>query len=128
MNSKIFNKHSITTCCLLILLMAEMGCKKQLNINQNPNFPTLNQGTPALVFPVAVLATAGEVGGNLAIVGGMWSQFFTQAALAQQYVDIDSYNLPSTDNVVNQSYDNLFTNGLKNYQFVIDKAAANSDW
>ncbi|HLY70231.1 MAG TPA: SusD/RagB family nutrient-binding outer membrane lipoprotein [Puia sp.] len=128
MNSKIFNKHSITTCCLLILLMAEMGCKKQLNINQNPNFPTLNQGTPALVFPVAVLATAGEVGGNLAIVGGMWSQYFCQAALAQQYVDIDSYNLPSTDGVVNQSYVNLFTDGLKNYQFVIDQASANGDW
>src|SRR5579862_175027 len=128
MNMHSINKNSIFSFCLLVAVMASTSCKRQLNINQDPNFPTLDQGTPSLVFPVATLATAGEVGGNLAIVGGMWSQFFTQAALAQQYVDIDSYNLPSTDNVVNQSYDNLFTNGLKNYQFVIDKAAANSDW
>src|ERR1700722_15497875 len=128
MSSKIFIKNSILSFCLLILVIVEMGCKKQLNINQDPNFPTLNQGTPALVFPVAVLATAGEVGGNLAIVGGMWSQYFSQAALAQQYVDIDSYNLPSTDGTVNQSYVNLFTDGLKNYQFVIDQSSVSGDW
>ena len=110
------------------MLIITDSCKKQLNINQNPNFPTLSQGTPSLVLPAAVLATTGQVGGNLAIVGGMWSQYFTQASLAQQYVDIESYNLPPTDGVVNFSYDNLFTNGLKNYQYVIDQASLNKDW
>jgi hypothetical protein len=128
MNINICNRNLILSCCLLLLMIENISCKKQLNINQDPNFPTLSQGTPALVFPAAVLATAGEVGGNLAIAGGMFSQYFTQAALAQQYVDIDSYNLPSTDAVVNQSYTNLFTNGLKNYQFVIDNAASTGDW
>jgi hypothetical protein len=126
MNSKIFSKNSMIACCLLVVAIAETACKKQLNINQDPNFPAT--GTPAIVFPVGVLATAGEVGGNLAIVGGMWSQFFTQAALAQQYVDIESYNLPSTDATVNQSYINLFANGLENYKSVTDQSAASSDW
>ncbi len=125
---KIVNKNSITGSCLIIMMMVVFGCKKQLSINQDPNFPTLSQGTPALVFPVAVLATTGEVGGNLAIVGGMWSQYFTQAALAQQYVNIESYNLPTTDLVVNVSYDNMFTAGLENYKFVMDKAASTGDW
>jgi hypothetical protein len=128
MKIKVLNRNIIIYCCLAVFLCENTACKKQLNINQNPNFPTLTQGTPALVFPVAVLATAGEVGGNLAIVGGMWSQYFTQAALAQQYVDIESYNLPSTDAVVNQSYVDMFANGLKNYQFVINQSAASGDW
>ena len=124
---KIFNKSTIISGCVILLLFGD-SCKKQLNINQNPNFPTLAQGTPSLVFPAAVLSTTGQVGGLLEVVGGMWSQFFTQSSLAQQYVDIESYNLPSTDNTVNAAYDNLFTNGLKNYQYVIDQAAASQDW
>jgi hypothetical protein len=71
---KLFNKHTIVGAGLLALLTAGAGCKKDLNINQNPNFPTLDQGTPALVFPVGVLATTGKVAGDLAIVGGMWGE------------------------------------------------------
>jgi SusD/RagB-like outer membrane lipoprotein len=128
MKMKIGNKNMYSGLFLLLVITCLPGCKKQLNINQNPNFPTLSEGTPALVFPVGVLATAGQVGGNLATVGGMYAQYFTQAALAQQYVDIESYNLISTDAVVNISWDNLFADGLENYKFVTDHAAANGDW
>jgi len=111
-----------------ILMVISSGCKKQLDINQNPNFPTLEQGNPSLVFPVAVLATTGKVGGDLEIIGGMWSQYFTQASLASQYALIDSYNMPSTSIYINQSYDILFSSGLKNYQYVIDQSQASGDW
>jgi len=111
-----------------IFLVVSSGCKKQLDINQNPNFPTLAQGNPSLVFPVAVLATTGKVGGDLEIIGGMWSQYFTQASLASQYALIDSYNMPSTSIYINQSYDILFSSGLKNYQYVIDQSQASGDW
>ena len=62
------------------ILTIGTGCKKQLDINRSPNYPTLEQGTTALVLPAAVLATTGKVGADLAIVGGIWSQYFTQAA------------------------------------------------
>ena len=125
---KKLNNNKFIIGCLLLSVIAFASCKKQLDINQNPNYPTLSQGNPSLVFPAAVLSTTAEVGGNLAIVGGIWSQFFTQAALAQQYAPIESYYLPSTDPTVNQSWDNLYTNGLKNYQYVIDQAALSGDW
>lgn len=129
MKMKIFlGKKSLIGLCLLVLFSAESGCKKQLDINQNPNLPTLDQGNPSLVFPVAVLATAGKAGGDLAIIGGMWSQYFTQSSLANQYTLIDSYNLPATNSYVNSSYSTMFTNGLKNYQYVIDKSKASGDW
>jgi Starch-binding associating with outer membrane len=124
---RILNKYIGLFACSLTLIVGG-ACKKQLNINQNPNFPTLSDGTPAQVFPVAVLATIASTGGNLAIVGGMWSQFFTQATLSQQYTDVDSYNLPNADGFVQDPWGQIFVDGLKNYQYVIDQAASQQDW
>ena len=126
----LLNQYRTIIVCtgLAALILGGAGCKKQLNINQNPNFPNLSQGTPAEVFPVAVLATIASTGGNLAIVGGMWSQFFTQAALAQQYTDVDSYNLPNTDGFIQGPWSQMYVDGMKNYQYVIDQASAQQDW
>ena len=104
---------------LLSLLLLVTACKKALDINQDPNNPSLDQGNPRLVFPAAAMATAGMEGGDIAILGGMWSEYFTQSALANQYKFIDAYDVKSTD--LNTQYSGLFTGGLKNYQFVIDK-------
>jgi hypothetical protein len=125
---KKINKTLVTAICLCCAASSIISCKKQLNINQNPSLPNLSQGTPSVVFPAAVLATTGKVGGDLAIVGGIWSQFFTQSDLAQQYVQTESYNLPSTDNFVNGVYDVLFTQALEDYKFVIDRSAEQGDW
>lgn len=129
MKLKIFNNRlAIIGAGLLSVSIILTGCNKQLDINQSPNSPGLSQGNPSLVFPVAVLATTGKAGGDLAIVGGMWSEYFTQAALSNQYKDIDTYNLTNTDGYTNNSYDIMFTSGLKNYQYVIDQAKAAGDW
>jgi hypothetical protein len=125
---KVLNKYITLGAAIVALVVAGPACKKQLNINQNPNFPSLAQGTPAQVFPVAVLATIASTGGNLAIVGGMWSQFFTQAANSQQYTDVDSYNLPNTDGFIQGPWSQMYVDGLKNYQYVIDQASASQDW
>jgi hypothetical protein len=113
---------------LLALVALGSSCKKQLDINQSPNFPAFDQGTPSIVFPVGVLGTTGKVGGDLAIVGGMWSQHFTQAALAQQYTNIDSYNMPGTDGTVDSIWATMFIKGLNNYQYVISRSDSSKDW
>jgi hypothetical protein len=125
---KIFNKYTIVSACVLLVMLIGASCKRVLNINQNPSFPTLSQGTPGLVFPVGVLATMGKLGGDLELVGGMWSQFFTQAALSQQYTDVDSYNLQNTSGFINNPWDVMYSSGLKNYQYVIDNADTLKDW
>ena len=111
---------------LLSLLLLVTACKKALDINQDPNNPSLDQGNPRLVFPAAVMATAGMEGGDIAILGGIWGEYVTQSALANQYKYIDAYDVKSTD--LNAQYNGLFTGGLKNYQFVIDKAKDAQDW
>ena len=62
---KIFNKRNLIVAILGLIYMVQMGCKKHLDINHDPNFPTPDQGNPSLVFPVGVLATIGETGGIL---------------------------------------------------------------
>jgi hypothetical protein len=126
MYMKMYYKKPIISVFLLSLLFMGVSCKDLLDINQNPSVPTFQQGTAQLVFPAAVLATTGKVGGDLTIIGGMWAQNYTQAAASNQYKFIDSYDVKSTDE--NASYDIMFSNGLKNYRFVLDKARAKSDW
>ena len=125
---RLFHITTITGFCSASALVVTTGCKKQLDINQNPNFPTIDQGTPSVVFAAGVLATMAKTGGDLEIIGGMWSQHITQAALSQQYTDVDSYNLPPTSIILNSSYAVLFTSGIKNFQYVIDKSKEEQDW
>jgi hypothetical protein len=126
MKMKSISNWIIYSSSLLVLLTIESGCKKQLDINQDPNNPSLEQGNARLVFPAAVMNTAGRVGGDLAILGGIWGEYITQSALANQYKFIDAYDVKSTD--LNAPYTGLYAGGLKNYQYVINKARDTSDW
>ncbi|MEO8762858.1 MAG: SusD/RagB family nutrient-binding outer membrane lipoprotein [Ginsengibacter sp.] len=110
----------------ILLLLFISGCDKHLDINVDPNNPSLDQGTPLLVFPVGVMAVAGAAGGQFGILGAIWGQYTTQAALSNQYKTIDAYQITKSD--LNGAYSLLYTRGLKNFQFVIDKAGASADW
>src|ERR1700744_1426482 len=125
---KLLNKYIAAAFGLGALGILGSGCKRTLNINTDPNFPTYSQGTPQVVFPAGVLATTAFVGGDLAIIGGMWSQFYTQSAYSNQYTDIDAYNMPPQDGFVNGPWDGLFANALVNYQFVTQNADSTQDW
>ncbi|MCS3796016.1 SusD/RagB family nutrient-binding outer membrane lipoprotein [Niastella sp. OAS944] len=102
------------------------GCKKQLDINVDPNYPLVNQGSPRLIFPAAVMSTVGRTGAELNIIGGIWSQYYSQSASSSQYRTVDAYNLQSTD--YNGPYSELFSGALNNYQYVIDSSKAKGDW
>ena len=123
---KMYIKKLMISVFLQSLLLMGGSCKHQLDINQSPNVPTLEQGTNQVVFPAAVLATVGKVGGDLTILGGIWSQNYTQSALSNQYKYIDAYDVKATD--FNASWNVLYTSGLKNYKYVTDKSKASGDW
>jgi hypothetical protein len=119
-------KRYILIACTIAF--AASGCKKALDINRDPNNPTVEQGTPQLIFPSAVIGTAAIVGGDLAVVGGIWGEYLTQANASNQYKYIDAYDI-NTNTILNGNvYTTLYANGLKNYQAVIDKANAAQDW
>lgn len=122
----IFNKKIWFALLIPILLTISFSCKKTFDINQDPNNPSLDIGTPKLVFPAATMSVAGAVGGDLAILGAIYGEYVAQSAASNQYKYIDAYNLKSTD--LNRPYTLLFAGGLKNLQFVIDKSKENEDW
>ena len=102
------------------------SCKRQLDINRDPSKPDASQGSPSLVFPAAVMSTAGRIGGDLTILGGIWSEYYTQANSSNQYKTIDAYNLQNTD--YNGAYTELYSGAISDYQFVLDKSEASGDW
>jgi len=123
---KILNKKLFIATMFTSLLLLGMGCKKQLDINYSPNNPDYDLGNPRIVLPTAILATISKVGGDLSILGGIWSEYFTESTVASQYRNYAQYNVKSPD--LNAVYTRMFADGLKNYQYVISKSAEEGDW
>lgn len=70
------------------------GCKKFLDINQNPNNP--DSAAPSLLLPTVEVAI-GQISGNFFQVNGnIWSQYWTQSAGSQQYIGQEEYDLANT--------------------------------
>jgi hypothetical protein len=107
-------------------LVVSTSCKKALDINKTPNQPAVSNGTPSVVFPAGVFGTTAAVGGQLAILGAIWGEYVSQSAASNQYKTIDAYQVGQND--LNGGYTQLFTNGLKNYQFVLDKSKETANW
>ncbi|WP_353183212.1 SusD/RagB family nutrient-binding outer membrane lipoprotein [Parapedobacter lycopersici] len=110
----------------LASLLTLSACEQALDINQDPNNPPVEQGTPELVFPAAVASTAGALGGEYAILGGIWAQYWTQSSVASQYRDFDSYNVTQTN--LNGRFNEVFSGALNDYHFVIQKAQETENW
>ncbi len=109
----------------LTLLATATSCDKEfLDVNVNPNNPV--DAPVELVLPAAMTTTAGVVGGQYAILGGIWSQYYTQNNGSNQYVSIDQFNIQPT--AFNNSWTEQYAGALNDYRFVKSKAAATKDW
>jgi hypothetical protein len=122
---KIFNINNLLIFSFVFL---STGCKKTLDINESPNNPSLEAATAETLFPSAVMSTAGRVGGDLAIVGGLWAQFYTQNNNSSQFRTLEIYNLTATSAFVNGPYTELFSGALFDYQLGITKSIEKQDW
>ena len=113
-----------------LIALAISSCKKQLDINIDPNNPGVEQLTPKLVFPLGVADAAGRIGGHLAILGGFWAQYYTQGTTANQYKDIDAYNVTKSFGSTNRGVDwvELYSGALNDLTFVINKSKEQQDW
>jgi len=103
-----------------------VACKQQLDINQNPNNPSTDQATPQLLFPAAEISAASAIGGELAIIGMLWSEFTTEDVSSSQYRNFDSYNVTSTD--LNTDYNQLYTGALNDLELILQKTKVSQDW
>lgn len=116
----------IKTVIALAVAYGSIGCKKITDINISPNNPPLSKATPQVLFPSGVASTAGRVGGELNILGGIWAEYYTQNPLSNQYRDIDSYNLQKES--LNGDYSELFSGALEDYQLALSQSKAAGQW
>lgn len=70
-------------------LLTVQSCKRQLDINQNPNVSQTT--TPALLLPSAQLALGSAMGVDMQINGSIWAQYWTQYYNASQYRKLEQY-------------------------------------
>jgi hypothetical protein len=71
-------------------LLTATGCKKFLDVNENPNSPV--SATDNLVLPSTQAAIGMAVGNNLQVFGSLYAQYYTQNPLSSQYKGIEQYN------------------------------------
>jgi len=120
--------RKITTYIFSLAMLTSLwGCENDyLDVNVDPNNPPAEVGTPELIFPSAVASTAVRVGGEYAVLGGMWSQHWTQSNAANQYKSVDQYNITSSS--YNGAFSEMFSGALNDYTFVINKAEEDENW
>jgi len=117
-------KRIFASC--LVLAVSFTGCKKALDINTDPNNASRDKGTPELIFPAAVASTAGSIGGEYAVLGGIWSQYWAQSVAASQFRTIDAYNINQSD--FNGRFDEVFAGALNDYHFTLQKSEETAKW
>ena len=78
------------------------------------------------MFPAAEISAASAIGGELAIIGMLWSEYTTQDVSASQYRNFDSYNVTSTD--LNVDYNQLYTGALNDLELILEKTKTAEDW
>ena len=110
---------------ILVLSTAFVGCSTDLDINRDPDLLDPSKAPLSAQLPAGISGLAGTEGAALAIIGGMWSQYWTQSNSANQYKDIDSYNNGTAD--YNFAWDGMF-DALGDIRNVKRKALAEGNW
>jgi Starch-binding associating with outer membrane len=120
----IITMKKINILFLTILLFSVSSCSKFLDVNVDPNNPT--NVDPSFVLPVAQTSVGGVIGGDIAIVTGLWAQHWTQSHTSSQYKTLDAYDLISSN--YNTSWNEMYAGGLNDCEVVKKAAVASSNW
>ncbi|MBB6271171.1 hypothetical protein HDF26_001598 [Pedobacter cryoconitis] len=101
---------------IVALFSTLTACKKDLNINDNPNSATGSNMKPILVLPNALTATAANAV-SYNNYGSLLVGYQLPGRGLSGFNDIYSYNFTSSSNTT--LWDNVFGN-LKDYQYIIN--------
>lgn len=81
---------------LITVLFLLVSCDETFDINRNPD--TLPSGQAnSTILPAGMVGLAGAQGSYYALIGGFWSQFWTQNNTSNQYKNVDSYTIGTND-------------------------------
>lgn len=108
---------------ILMLSMLFTACDANLDINRDPdavsNVPLKAQ------MPAGIIGLIGAEGSYYAIIGGFWSQYWTQSNAANQYKDVDGYIIGTGDYF--GAWRNMY-DALGDIRTVKRKSLASGNW
>lgn len=110
---------------ILVLSATFVGCSSDLDINRDPDSLDPASAPLSAQLPAGITGIIGSEGASLAIIGGMWSQYWTQSNAANQYKQIDNYSISTSD--YNFAWNGMF-DALGDIRNVKRKALAEGNW
>jgi hypothetical protein len=109
---------------IAVLLVALASCSKSwLDINHSPNSSA--SAEPDLVLPAATVSLGTIIGDSYNLIGGFWSQYWTQSGGSNQYKNIDGYHLLNSD--YQGAWTTAFTGVFKNLRYVREQSQASKN-
>lgn len=106
-------------------LMMLSSC--DLDINENPNYPSNSDVSADLVFPAIENAIADVVGDQMFNYAGFFAQYWDQMPTANQYNDFAELHLDEGSNLFNRCYIYLYAGALEDVEDVLSKTENTSD-
>lgn len=101
------------------------GCN--LDINDDPNYPSSSSVTSDLVFPSAENYIADCIGDQMFNYGGFFAQYFEQAPTANQYNDLAELNIDEGKDLFNRCYRNLYAGALTDIKTIMEETSSTAD-
>jgi len=101
------------------------GCN--LDINDDPNYPSSSSVTSDLVFPSAENYIADCLGDQMFNYGGFFAQYFEQAPTSNQYNDLAELNIDEGKDLFNRCYRNLYAGALTDIKTIMDGTTNTAD-
>jgi hypothetical protein len=109
---------------LIAALFLLVSCDETFDINRDPD--TLPPGQAnSTILPAGIAGLIGAQGSYYAIIGGFWSQFWTQNNTSNQYKDVDSYSIGTNDYQL--GYTAMY-DALNDIRVVKKQALAEQNW
>lgn len=109
----------------ILFVAALTSCSTDLDVNRDPDFLDPNDAPLSAQLPAGIAGLAGSEGASYAIIGGFWSQYWTQSNLANQYNEIDNYSIGTSD--YNFAWNGMY-DALNDIRNVKRKALASGNW
>ncbi|MEG1684519.1 MAG: SusD/RagB family nutrient-binding outer membrane lipoprotein [Bacteroides sp.] len=116
--------NKIKALMVAVAALALTSCDSWLDVNTDPNYPS----TIPTIMPITsgIGSAATVIGGQYAILGGLWGQHYTQNNTANQYKTWDSYNINSK--FMNAEYLKLYAFSLTDFKKAGERSAAEGNW
>lgn len=111
---------------LLALAIGVTSCNKYLDINIDPNSPSAENVSSALIFPGVEMNLATSYGNFFRILGGYYSEQYAQLFGTSNYLDYSQFISSQTRS--SGTYTQLNTRVLNNLQTVREKSSEKGEW